>query len=202
MTTPSLPPPPPLEDTEPGPCMLALTSRQRKFVENLLAGMSQTDAYINAGYTYSNRAVAGQSASHLAHAPGVQKAILEQGHAFAGARIIQWMSQLEAIAQNESQPGLVRLKAIHMLLTRGGSIEKSEVKITHERDMSEKEWRQRVLTSARLLGIDPQPLLAKYNFIDADFDVVSDQPVRIEQAPEVGVDASGDFLNYGPDTAE
>lgn len=193
----------PADDSVPGPAMAALNERQRAFVEGILNGMSQTDAYIAAGYSSNTRDSARMMASKLAHTKSIQDAILEGGHAFAGARIKQWLKLVEGIAEDPNQSGVARLKALDMLLSRGGSIQKSETVIKHEREMNPEEWKQRVLTASKALGIDPTPLLAKYDYVDASFDVVADQPAtEAKDGASDNNDASADFLTFGLDNGD
>ncbi len=46
--------------------MADLTDRQRKFAQNLVKGMSQADAYRNAGYSFKSEKTATEAASRLA----------------------------------------------------------------------------------------------------------------------------------------
>ena len=189
------------DDVELGPAMQRLTERQRKFVYELLSnGGDQGKAYLAAGYNSTTKNAQWSNASKLANSDSIQAAILEEGHKFAGARIGVWMQQVEAIAMNPAESGAARLKALDMLLSRGGSIQKSEVVHTRSREMSEEQLLQKVKANAEKLGLDPRTLLAKYGYVDAEFVDITPAPSdeKDDPVPDNGID---DWLTWKPDDA-
>ena len=159
-----------------GPCMLALTEKQRHFVWALAedGGANQTRAAIVAGYEGGNggQRVAGH---RLAHDPKIRAAIQEVALAGITADVLLARAVLHEVAENRSASAGDRLKAAAMILNRGGLHEKTEHKVVVEDTRDQAALVAEIKGYAARLDLDPRKLLGQAGIIDAEFEVVEKQ---------------------------
>jgi len=187
------------ETGELSPTLQALNPRQRRFVWAMLSnGGNQTDAARRAGYGGSSEQSMRATGHRLAHDEKIQKAILEESHKYAGARLYKWMEDIAQIAGDVTQPAAARLQAYKMLLPRGGSIERTEhtVNVNRGGEMSVPQMIAHIKRLASDLGVDYRPMLQKFGYgdaVDVDFVEVPAAPAQL-QAPITGAEGLEDLL--------
>jgi hypothetical protein len=184
-----------------GEAMLALTPRQRKFVTVLLTSGRNNHAAAAglAGYqgTADTLAVTGH---RLAHDQRVLRAIREEADRRIRAHAVLATSVLIEIAEDPMAQNKDKLKAVEMLLNRGGlhAITESKQIIEHH-DLSGKALIERARQLAGELGMDVTKLLGtagvsevaapKPETIDAEFTEVHEEvlmePVRDEHPDQM-----------------
>lgn len=148
----------PLEITEFGPAMKALLPMQQAFVLAYCTSSegNATKAAKEAGYSNNTNAISVQ-AYRLTHRPDVLAAIREMTVARVSAGLPVYVEALEKVAKNVQHKDQV--KAIGMLLNRGGMPDVREINhnvvVTVTRAEKEAEIRQ----MAEELGMDPEKLL-------------------------------------------
>jgi len=153
-----------------GPAFAALPSdRQRLFVIALVdsGGRNATAAYIDAGYTCANIGVARVGAYRLTHDQSVQDAIREQSFKRMGAAQLAATSLLVEIIQSDDTNVKVgtKLKAAAMILNRTGLHETTEHVVKTERKLNEQEKIDRIIDTAKKLGLDPKALLGQAGIV-------------------------------------
>jgi hypothetical protein len=169
--------------------MASLTDMQQRFVIAMLdlGNGNYSDAYRAAGYASDNPDSVKANAYQTAHRPNVQEALREEAKkrlngasAMALNKLIQMAAgALDSI--NEDGEHVVapvdqktQLKAIEMVMNRGGLQAVTEQKITVEHK-SDEEQVARIKDLARTLGLDPRALLGRAGVVvDADFSIVPD----------------------------
>lgn len=116
-----------------GPAMQSLPEKMRLFVEALLTqgDDNHTRAAISAGYANGPDSNIRAAAYRVAHDERVQRAIQEESLRRATGADVMAISNLIKIAQNEKTKDADRLKAISMILNRGGLPEITRVENTH-----------------------------------------------------------------------
>jgi hypothetical protein len=116
-----------------GPAMQALPERMRLFVEALLTQGDDncTRAAITAGYANEPNSNIRAAAYRVHHDERVQRAIQEESLRRATGADVMAISSLIKIAKNETTKDGDRLKAISMILNRGGLPEITRVENTH-----------------------------------------------------------------------
>ena len=154
-----------------GPCMRALTERQRLFVLYLLetGSNNHTRAAAFAGYASENENALRVTAHRLAHDDKVQAAMHEEAQRRMRASAIMATSRLLEIANNPKHKD--QLKAIGMVLNRTGLHEHTEHKVTVEHQMNDAEMVVRIRELCREMDLDPVKLLGA-KVMDAEFEVV------------------------------
>lgn len=93
----------------------ALNARQHKFVLNLFSGMSQTEAYIQAGYEPCSREVAESSASQLVSIPLVSNALAELRHSVKASAVAPLARRMEILTEIAEHPIEMPVTAGHKL---------------------------------------------------------------------------------------
>lgn len=153
-----------------GPAMRALNERQRQFVFALLeqGTTNYTRAAAVAGYgnTDESRKVI---AHRLAHDPKILAAMQEEGKSRITAGVVMAASELVRIAEDSNTPTREKLRALEMIMNRGGlhAMTESRQTIVHETDEGAAVARIRDL--AATLGLDPKKLLGSVGVVDAEF---------------------------------
>lgn len=160
-----------------GPAMRALNERQRQFVLALLeqGTTNYTRAAAAAGYGNNPESLKVQ-AHRLAHDPRILGAIQEEAKARITAGVVMAASQLVQIAENDMTPTRDRLRALEMIMNRGGlhAMSESRQTIVHEAD--EAGAIARIRTLAATLGLDAKTLLGSAGVVDAEFVEVTKPP--------------------------
>lgn len=145
-----------------GPALAALNLRQRKFVSALLdtGGTNYKRCAMMAGYVGNDDTMA-VTGHRLAHDSKVLAAIEEESKRRVRASVSMATSQLVTIA--ESTP-LVKdkLKAIEMILNRGGMHALTESRTTVEHTTDQLGMVERITQLATKLGMDPKALLGQH----------------------------------------
>lgn len=182
-----------------GDAMLALTPRQRAFVTVLLTSGRNNHAAAAkmAGYqgTADTLAVTGH---RLAHDQKVLRAIREESDRRIRAHAVLATGVLIEIAGDDMAQHKDRLKAVEMLLNRGGlhAITESKQVIEHH-DLTGKALIERVKQLAGEIGADPVKLLGTVGIeeakptpemIDAEFTEVIETTEAEPVEPEVSED--------------
>lgn len=158
-----------------GPCMLALTEKQRKFVWAMLdsGSANYTKCAAAAGYSTESMNSLRVTAHTLAHDERIQAAIQEEARKRMTAGAIMATSHLVTIADSPGHKD--QLRAIQMLLDRSGlhSVTEQKVSVTHSADKDT--LLREIAAMAREQGLDPQKLLKGYGVVvDAEFNEVED----------------------------
>lgn len=108
---------------------MALTSKQKKFCENLAKGMSDTEAFINAGYSKKN---AQKNAYHEKVKPHVFeyfKKLTEPHEKETALNISQIKEKLTEIINDDDNSTCDKLKAIDLLCKISGVYNKDTYEI-------------------------------------------------------------------------
>lgn len=159
------------DEGEWGPAFAALPSdRQRLFVIALVnqGGKNASRAYLEAGYTVANRNVADVGAHRLSHDAAVQAAIREQSFKRMGAAGLAATSLLVDIITADEQSGVKishKLKAASMIMNRTGLHETTEHVVTTERKLNDHEKVEKIIATAKALGLDPKTLLGQAGIV-------------------------------------
>lgn len=95
-----------------------LTIRQRKFVANKVAGKTNAQAYVDAGYAVTSRPVAEVNASRLLKNANIQQAI-EAALEMHGATPEFAVGRIKQIAEQTDEIGAARLAAKDILELHG-----------------------------------------------------------------------------------
>ena len=146
--------------------MRACTERQRLFVLNLLeyGDDNFTRAAQAAGYSdpgaHSN--TIHSTAYRLAHDPRVQEAYQEESKKRLNSGLILATSSL--VQHVKSADAKVSLKAIEMILNRGGLHAQSEHKVTVAHTLTDEEIVANTIMMARAMGIDPALMLGQAGY--------------------------------------
>lgn len=153
-----------------GPCMNALSDRERAFVIALyaLACRDPVDAARAAGYTDNANGAIRVAAHRLMHRDTIQAAILEEGKRRMKGLMPVAMKHLGDIIENPQHKQQVA--AIFGVLNRGGLHEVSEAKHVHEIVMTRDQKIEEIKQFATQLGIDPRKLLGRV--VDAEFEEI------------------------------
>jgi hypothetical protein len=167
-----------------GEAMRALPPAQRCFVHfKVFFGRNNTDAARMAGYSENGVDVA---AHRLAHHPGIQAAILEEGQKLLrsqGPKSILTLVEIRDNLQNEAKD---RMKAAVELLNRSGFTAVTQHNISVEHSLSEGEKDRRILALAAELGLSPaeaQKMLVSPQDMQRNAQGVYDLPT--EPSPEL-----------------
>ncbi len=103
-----------------------LNSQQMRFIDGIIQGKNQTDAYIDAGYKIRNRRNATSAAARLYASPGVQQEIQRQDEAVRKYNS-HYLASLSQVALNELSTIMrecdnerVKLDAIKVILDYAG----------------------------------------------------------------------------------
>lgn len=164
------------DEAQLGPAMHALANdMQRAFVSALVTlGCTVTRAAELAGYAVAK---GNGHARRLAHDPRIQAAIHEEALKLIRTDGPAALHALREIAFDKTAAHRDRLKAIDMILSRGGFHEVSEhrIEVNHK---SDDQLRTELLAMAEELGMDPT---AKAKLIggpvtDAEFSEISEPP--------------------------
>lgn len=170
--------------------MRSCNDRQRKFVLALLqqGDDNYTRAAIAAGYTGTKESnVIYVTAYRLAHDPKIQAAIQEEAKRRLNAGLILATSML--VGHVKSADPKVSLKAIEMIMNRGGMHGQSEHKVTVEHTMNEDEMVKSIAMMAQKMGVDPKQLLGEAGY---KVPALTDQSNVIEgEFAEVEIDLEG-----------
>lgn len=161
----------PKHATEFGPAMTALSSKHVAFVlAYATCGMDATKAARAAGYVDNNTGALKVTAYRIMLRPDIRAAIREVTISRAAAGLPVYFEALEKVAGDPQHKDQV--KAIGMLMDRGGMpavVERNvNVNITLSREEKEAEIRQ----MAETLGMDADKLLGSVTVTDAEFDEV------------------------------
>ena len=150
-----------------GPAMRACNDRQRRFVISLLETGSDnyTLAARMAGYSGTGNTIS-VTAYRLSHDPKIQAAIQEEAKRRIQAGLILATSTLMVHVKNADAK--VSLKAIEMILNRGGIHAQSEHKVTVEHTMNEDEMVRSIQVMAKQMGVDPAKLLGDAGYALTD----------------------------------
>lgn len=179
-------------DARLGPCMEALSDRQRQFVLALIqTGCSQSKAAELAGYRGGPHTWKA-TGWRLAHDSRVQAAIHEEAQKLIRGTSVMAVRVIEGLAADKNVDPKVRLKAATELLNRSGLHAQSEHKVTVERHLTDGEIRGQLLELARQLDLDPRKVLGAAFPVDAVFEVV--EPVREALEPAASADGLEDLL--------
>jgi hypothetical protein len=154
---------PPVEDL--GPCMLALTPKQRAFVMELRAGPAGYGSEVRAaraaryGTPTSSDGSMKVMAHNVLHNPKVQEALREVGVRIIRAEAFQSIKNTAAIANDREHRDC--LKANLALLDRGGFAVESvhHVTVAHSREtvvIATDEVLRRIAELAAKAGLDPR----------------------------------------------
>ena len=171
-----------------GPAMRSCNDRQRKFVISLLetGNDNYTLAARMAGYSGTSNTIS-VTAYRLSHDPKIQAAIQEEAKRRINAGLILATSTL--VQHVKSIDAKVSLKAIEMILNRGGLHAQSEHKVTVEHQMSEPELLKSIAVMAQQMGVDPKHLLGEAGY---KVPALTDQSNVIEgEFTEADVDLEG-----------
>jgi len=146
-----------------GPAMRSCNDRQRRFVISLLETGSDnyTLAARMAGYSGTNNTMS-VTAYRLSHDPKIQAAIQEEAKRRLNAGLILATSTLVQHVKNLDAK--VSLKAIEMILNRGGLHAQSEHKVTVEHQMNEQETVNAIVMMANKMGVNPAQLLGEAGY--------------------------------------
>lgn len=161
-----------------GPAMRALNERQRQFVLALLeqGTTNYTRAAAAAGYGNNPESLKVQ-AHRLAHDPRILAALQEEAKARITAGVVMAASSLVQIAEDSNTPTRDRLRALEMIMNRGGlhAMTESKQTIVHEAD--EAGAIARIKTLAATLGLDAKALLGSAGVVDVEFVEITSEPV-------------------------
>ncbi len=168
---------PALEDLSSfGPCMRALTWRQRGFVLAMLdTGMvDHGRCAAMAGYNGNSESLR-VTGHRVSHNENVQAAIQEEARKRIGSGAIMATSKLLEIAMNDSHKD--QLKAVFGIMDRAGLHATTEVKHEVRHTSDDKAVIERIVQLARNLGLDPKVLLGQHGVVvDAEYSVVASEP--------------------------
>ena len=179
-----------------GPCMAALTEKQRKFVWAMLdsGGVNYTECAVAAGYDAAERQTMRVIAHELAHDERIQAAIQEEARKRMGAGALMAAGHLVLIANSPGHKD--QLSAIKEILNRSGlhAVTEQRISVTHKADHGDQV--KEIIRLAQENGLDPQKVLGSYGIvIDADFNEVKESEAELsEQGDEQTVDDLGDIL--------
>lgn len=168
-----------------GPCMQALTDRQRKFVYAMLdtGQVNHTACARVAGYQGDEDTMK-VTAHRLAHDEKIQAAIQEEARKMMGAAQLVATAHLVLIATNPAHKD--QLSAIKELMNRSGLAAATEHKITVTHAVDRVGVLREIEALAKDSGMDPRKLLSSYGVVvDADF---------TEIAPDASAEGLEDVL--------
>ena len=154
-----------------GPAMTALNPMQRAFVIAYCSSPDgdATKAATEAGYSTNTKAINVQ-ASRLLHRADVLAAIRETTLARISSEAPVYVHALAKVAGNVQHKDQV--KAIGMLLNRGGMPDVREINHNVNVTISRAEKEAEIRQMAEELGMDPEKLLG--TVVEAEFEVVPD----------------------------
>ena len=159
-------------DTGPdfGPAMTALLPKYRAFVLAYCttAGAVGTEAARQAGYSHQEAQALRVTASRLMHKPTVLAAIREVCMQNIASDAPVMVEALKRVALNQQHKDQV--KALGMLLNRGGLPDVTEKNINVNVTMSNQQKIAEITQFAEEMGLDPKTLLG--NVTDVDFEEV------------------------------
>jgi len=147
-----------------GPAMRALVPRQQAFVDCYLNHGIATRAYLEAGYSGDQKYIK-QEAYRLLHQDNVQAALQEQCRKRIVTTGPMTIGALEEIANPDNAGSYAakdRLRAIELLMNRGGLHATSEHKVTVEHKPDAAMLLKRLEAVGKTYGLDVSPLMAKF----------------------------------------
>lgn len=158
-----------------GPAMLALPNdRWRGFVRAVVNGANPSNAGRALGFTSNG------TGSRLAHDPRIQAALLEEALKLIRVDGVKALHALREIAFDKRAAHRDRLKAIEMILSRGGfaAVTHHQIDVVHKTDA---QLKQELLAMADELGMgaDAKAKLIGGPVTDAEFVEIVDPPTDI-----------------------
>jgi phage terminase small subunit len=176
--------------------MRALTDKQRAFVLSLLAVGDDnfTRAARDAGFTDrgGNGVSIRVTAHRLAHHPKIQEAMQEEARRRLNSGLIMAVSTLATHVRSNDPK--VSLKAIEMILNRGGIHAMSEHKVNVEHTMNEDEMVRSIAMMAKKMGVDPSSLLGDAGYKLPQLESPGQVPMEVIEGEYEDVTAGLDGL--------
>lgn len=170
-----------------GPCMLALTERQREYVRMMVVYGDSLDAARAAGYEGEHPQSVRNTAWKFAHDPKIKAALREYAEAHLSAVVPLAAQAMENILTNPAHKD--HFKAVERVLNQAGMVvaTKHEVEVTDNRTTDE--LKSYIETIANAHGLDIKKIIPGYsapalpapNIIDVIATDVSDKEDLIEE---------------------